>query len=253
MRRALIAIAALVFLAPAAGAAPTLPLGHSGRWITDAQGRVVNLHGLNMVFKRPPYAPDATGFGDDDAAFLASEGFNVVRVGIIYTAVEPSPGVYDDAYLDRIRGTVDTLAAHGIVALLDFHQDMYNERFQGEGWPDWAVMDDGLPAQPASGFPNNYLVMPALQHAFDHFFNNDGGLQDHYAAAWAHVVQRFGTRPTCSATSSSTSRGPGRPSRTASTRPAAPSTTPSSRRSTSACSPRSAPSTRAGWSGTSRS
>jgi endoglycosylceramidase len=195
MRRALIAIAALLALAPAASAGPVLPLGHKGRWITDAQGRVVNLHGLNMVFKRPPYAPDATGFGDDDAAFLASEGFNVVRVGVIYTAVEPSPGVYDDAYLDRIRGTVDALAAHGIVALLDFHQDLYNERFQGEGWPDWAVMDDGLPAEPKSGFPNNYLLMPALQHAFDHFFNNDGGLQDHYAAAWAHVAQRFRDAP----------------------------------------------------------
>jgi endoglycosylceramidase len=114
-----------------------------------------------------------------------------VRVGLIYKAVEPEPGVYDDAYLDRIRGTVDALAAHGIVSMLDFHQDLYNERFQGEGWPDWAVIDDGLPAQPASGFPANYLVMPALQRAFDHFFANDAGLQDRYAAAWAHVAQRF--------------------------------------------------------------
>ena len=181
--------------APAAVAAPALPLGHAGRWITDAQGRVVNLHGINMVYKRAPYAPDATGFGDDDAAFLAAEGFNAVRLGVIYKAVEPEPGVYDDAYLDRIRSTVDVLAAHGVVALLDFHQDMYNERFQGEGWPDWAVMDDGLPAEPASGFPNNYLLMPALQHAFDHFFANDGALQDRYAAAWGHVAQRFRDAP----------------------------------------------------------
>ena len=196
MRRALV-LAALV-LAAAAGAAqaaPTLPLGHDGRWITDADGRVVNLHGINMVYKRPPYAPDAVGFGDDDAAFLAAEGFNAVRLGVIYSAVEPQPGIYDDAYLDRIRATVDALATHGVLALLDFHQDMYNERFQGEGWPDWAVMDDGLPAQPASGFPNNYLLMPALQRAFDHFFANDGGLQDHYAAAWAHVAARFRDAP----------------------------------------------------------
>jgi endoglycosylceramidase len=195
MRRLLAACVVALACAPAAVASPTLPLGHDGRWITDAQGRVVNLHGINMVYKRPPYAPDAVGFGDDDAAFLASEGFNAVRLGVIYKAVEPEPGVYDDAYLDRIRATVDALAAHGVVALLDFHQDLYNERFQGEGWPDWAVMDDGLPAQPASGFPNNYLLMPALQHAFDHFFANDGGLQDSYAAAWAHVAQRFRDAP----------------------------------------------------------
>jgi endoglycosylceramidase len=191
LRRGLLAFALALALAPSACAAPALPLGHSGRWITDAHGRVVGLHGLNMVDKRAPYAPDATGFGDDDAEFLAAEGFNVVRVGLIYKAVEPQPGIYDDAYLDRIRTTVDELAAHGIVSMLDFHQDLYNERFQGEGWPDWAVIDDGLPAQPASGFPANYLVMPALQRAFDHFLANDAGLQDRYAAAWAHVAERF--------------------------------------------------------------
>jgi endoglycosylceramidase len=176
------------------------PLAHAGRWITDADGRVTILHGLNMVYKRAPYAPDAIGFGDDDAAFLASEGYNTVRVGLIYKAVEPEPGVYDDAYLARIQNTVDTLGRHGIVSLLDFHQDLYNERFQGEGWPDWAVQDDGLPNQPQAGFPGNYLVMPALQRSFDHFWQNDPGpggvgLQDRYAAAWRHVADRFHDNP----------------------------------------------------------
>jgi endoglycosylceramidase len=184
----------------ALGAAPAraelkLPLNHDGRWITDADGRVVILHGLNMVSKRPPYAPDATGFGADDAAFLQHEGYNTVRLGVIYKAVEPQPGVYDDAYLERISQTVRTLAAHGIVSLLDFHQDLYNERFQGEGWPDWAVIDDGLPAQPQTGFPDNYLVMPALQRAFDNFWANAQGLQDRYAAAWRHVAERFKDDP----------------------------------------------------------
>src|SRR5689334_24422249 len=124
---ALAALAVIAAVAPAARAdSPSSPLGHTGRWITDANGRVVILHGLNMVSKLPPYAPDATGFGDDDAAFLAAHGFNTVRVGIIYKAVEPTPGVYDDAYLQRIQSTVTTLAKHGIFSLLDFHQDLYN-------------------------------------------------------------------------------------------------------------------------------
>ena len=197
MLRALaLAATALALIAPAAAADIRTPLGHSGRWITDEDGRVTVLHGINMVYKRPPYAPDAIGFGDDDAAFLASEGYNTVRVGLIYKAVEPEPGVYDDAYLARIKDTVNTLGKHGIVSLLDFHQDLYNERFQGEGWPDWAVQDDGLPNQPQNGFPTNYLTMPALQRAFDHFWANDPGpggvgLQDRYAAAWRHVADRF--------------------------------------------------------------
>jgi endoglycosylceramidase len=202
-RLLLAAILSLVTLGAGAASAPAsirAPLGHSGRWITDRTGRVTILHGLNMVNKRPPYAPDAVGFGDDDAAFLASEGYNTVRVGVIYKAVEPQPGVYDDAYLARIESTVNTLGRHGIVSLLDFHQDLYNERFQGEGWPDWAVQDDGLPAQPQSGFPGNYLAMPALQRSFDHFWQNDPGpggigLQDRYAAAWRHVAERFRGNP----------------------------------------------------------
>ncbi len=195
MRRLLPLLALLAVAAPAA-AAPKLPLGHAGRWITDAQGRVVILHGFNMVYKKPPYAPDAIGFGADDAKFLAREGHNTVRVGVIYKAVEPEPGKYDDAYIDRIVKTVNLLGKQGIVSLVDFHQDMYNERFQGEGWPDWAVFDDGLPAEPKNGFPANYLGMPALQRAFDNFWANvespgGVGLVDRYAAAWQHVAQRF--------------------------------------------------------------
>src|ERR1700736_6283157 len=161
-------VAALAFAGECLGAAK-LPLGHAGRWITDTGGRVVVVHGINMVYKLPPYYPAAVGFGDDDAAFLRRIGFNAVRGGVIWKALEPRPGVYDDAYLAQIAGTVATLTRHGIVALLDFHQDMYNERFQGEGAPDWAVQDDGLPAFPQYGFPGNYLLMAALQHALDHF------------------------------------------------------------------------------------
>jgi endoglycosylceramidase len=198
--RLLLVLATLAVGAAPAHAAPKTPLAHAGRWITDAKGRVTVLHGLNMVYKRPPYAPDAIGFGDDDAAFLARQGFNTVRVGLIYKAVEPVPGTYDDAYLARIEATVNALGKHGIVSLLDFHQDLYNERFQGEGWPDWAVQDDGLPNQPQNGFPANYLTMPALQRAFDHFWANDPGpggvgLQDRYAAAWRHVAERFASNP----------------------------------------------------------
>ena len=184
------------WLAATAVAAPKLPVGHAGRWITDASGRVVIVHGTNMVYKLAPYYSEAIGFDDDDAAFLHRIGFNAVRVGVIWKAVEPRPGVYNDAYLREIAHTVAILARHQVLALLDFHQDQYNETFQGEGFPDWSVQDDGLPHEPREGFPVNYEVMPALQHAFDHFWQNSAGpdrvgLQDHFAATWRHVAQRF--------------------------------------------------------------
>jgi endoglycosylceramidase len=185
--------------APATTAGPVLPLGHTGTWMTDADGRVVVLHGLNQVYKVPPYEPSADGFGDDDAAFLATNGFNAMRVGVIWEAVEPQPGSYDDNYLASIAQTVQTLGAHGIVSLLDFHQDLYNEVFQGEGAPAWAVQTGGLP-NPQLGFPGNYFANPAEGFAWNAFWRNaaapDGiGLQDHYAHTWAHVAAYFHGNP----------------------------------------------------------
>ena len=200
--RALVATLAVLVsglvAAPAQADAGRLDPHH--RWLLDGEGRVRILDGVNMVYKKTPYAPDATGFGPDDARFLQRHGFTTVRLGLIWKAVEPQPGQYDDAYLDRVRATTRILARHGIWTLLDFHQDLYNERFQGEGAPDWAVMDDGLPAEPQAGFPGNYFGMPALNRAFDHFWANDPGpggvgLQDRYAAAWAHVADRFENTP----------------------------------------------------------
>ena len=192
---ALVSLAVMPACCGTAVARPVSPLGHAGRWITDARGRVVVVHGINMVYKLPPYYPAAAGFGDDDAAFLARIGFNVVRVGVIWKAVEPRPGVYDERYLRAIAATVRTLARHGILSVLDFHQDLYNERFQGEGAPDWAVQDGGLPNL-RLGFPANYAANPALEHALDAFWANSPGpggigLQARFAATWNHVAARF--------------------------------------------------------------
>src|SRR4051794_22033998 len=118
------AIAVLACITASAAAAPAPPFSHVGRFITDSTGRVFVSHGVNLVYKLPPYEPSVTGFGNDDAAFLAREGFNSVRLGVIYKAVEPQPGVYDDNYLATIAQTATVLERHGITPLIDFHQDM---------------------------------------------------------------------------------------------------------------------------------
>ena len=174
---------------------PALPLAHAGRWITDAAGRVVVFHGTNMVYKLPPYYPAAVGFGAKDASFLHQLGFNAVRVGVIWQALEPQPGVFEESYLNHIADTVNVLARHGIVSILDFHQDQYNQVFAGEGFPSWSIQTDGLP-NTMTAFPHGYEVNPALQRAFENFWADkvgpDGvGLQERYAAAWRVVAKRF--------------------------------------------------------------
>jgi endoglycosylceramidase len=192
---AALALPAFASMASSQPAGVALPLSHAGRWLIDARGRVVILHGTNMVYKLAPFYPAAAGFGKSDAAFLRSLGFDAVRVGVLWQAVEPKPGVFDRAYLNHIADTVNTLARDGIVSLLDFHQDQYNQEFEGEGFPTWSVEDDGLP-NTKTPFPNGYEVNPALQRTFENFWADKPGpggvgLQERYAAAWEVVARRF--------------------------------------------------------------
>src|SRR2546421_266843 len=100
---ATIAVLALAGATPAA-AAPTL--GHHGRWLTDPQGRAVPMHGVAVMDFGPAHLPAAQGFDRDDAAFVGTHGFDVVRVGFNWAGLEPQPGVVDGAYLGSIRKTV---------------------------------------------------------------------------------------------------------------------------------------------------
>ena len=204
---AIVALALLLGFAspPPAAAGPKPPLSHDGRWFTDSKGRVAVLRGFNMVYKVKSYRPEDSGFGANDARWLRRQGFNSIRLGLIYKGLEPEPpGAngkprYEEGYLRSIARTEKLLAERKIFTLLDFHQDLYNERFEGEGWPDWQTLDDGLPAEPKNGFPANYVGMPAVSRAFDHFWANDmvegRTLQDAFADAWRHVATKFRDKP----------------------------------------------------------
>ena len=54
--------------------------------------------------------PAKAGFGNDDAAFLEREGFNLVRLGVVFGSVMPQPGVIDQRYVAGIAHTTDALA-----------------------------------------------------------------------------------------------------------------------------------------------
>ncbi len=204
MVRATVLAAAAVLalgLTPAAGArtapAPTpAALHRAGSWLVDGQGRVVILHGVNAVWKRAPYLPPATpgGFTARDADWIAAQGFNTVRLGVLFAGVMPRPGYVDPHYLEGVTRLVRVLAARRIWVLLDFHQDLYSERFSGEGFPDWAVHDDGVPHAVDAGFPGNYFL-PATMRAFDNFWANTAGVQERYAAAWAAVARHVRDEP----------------------------------------------------------
>ncbi|MDQ2627469.1 MAG: cellulase family glycosylhydrolase, partial [Actinomycetota bacterium] len=172
-----------------------------GTWLTDADGRVLILHGVNEVNKGAPFTPEANHFDEQHAAYLAANGVNAVRVGVIWAGVEPKPGVIDYDYLASIKATVDMLAKHGIVSVIDMHQDLYSDTITGigDGAPEWAVQTgDALNIN--FGWPWNYPLNFAVNHAWDAFWTNsaapDGiGLQNHYAAMFQAVAGYFNGNP----------------------------------------------------------
>lgn len=170
----------------------------SGTEFLDPAGKQITFHGINICNK----AKDQGYTGNitfADFAEIYSWGMNAVRLCIFWDGLEPRPGVFDDAYLNRIAGLVDEAKQQGLYVLLDMHQDLYSIKF-GDGAPLWATLDDGKPHTEASDWNDAYYVSEDVQAALDHFWANspapDGvGLQDHYAEAWQFVAKRFQDNP----------------------------------------------------------
>ncbi|MDJ0849497.1 MAG: cellulase family glycosylhydrolase [Myxococcota bacterium] len=199
MSRATTLLLPLLLLLGACYAPPSDP-----QFITDDQGRALILHGLNV-------SSDAK-FTDDHMPWVEQRdidrmaddwGFNFARFLLSWEAVEPQRGVYDEAYLDDVAVRLGWFADAGIHVVLDMHQDVYGpvdsdgRRIGGNGHPDWSFLSDGeaFTRNPINWFLNYWT--PAVTRAFDNFWDYDGHafLQDHYAAAWAHVAERFRDHP----------------------------------------------------------
>jgi endoglycosylceramidase len=159
-------------LTPTPIAVPAQPIDHAGRWLTDAHGRVLVVHGVNVSMKGTLAQSEAYGFGADDAAFLASQGLNAIRLTVERYDIEPAPGQFDPAYLAFVRNVVRVLDRYGILTLIDFHQDEFGPVFHDNGYPAWMTSTGGLPNDYQVGFPYQYLANPADNHAFDTLWND---------------------------------------------------------------------------------
>lgn len=165
-----------------------------GMRFINEDGAQVILSGINLVCKSKE-----KGYVEpcDENLFkwFREQGYNVIRMGLIWDGVEPKPGTYDDLYLSKIKQQINWAERHGIYVFLDMHQDLYSSLYS-DGAPEWATLTDDLPHVTGDLWSDAYLGSPAVNRALDHFWNNspaeDGiGLQDHYTAMWRHVVNFF--------------------------------------------------------------
>lgn len=146
----------------------------------DVHGRSTLFHGVNVVYKIDPYIPSQTDFdpqlslNDKDIDDLVKWGFNLVRLGVMWEAVERAPGVYDYEYLKKINDLINKLGAKGIYTLVDAHQDVFARTFCGEGMPTFYFPDDKLDHQcPGNIIPWVAQIFGACKSIKDYGFRYD--------------------------------------------------------------------------------
>ena len=171
--------------------------------LVDELGRERIFNGINMVHKggkdgavHKDYKPDWT---EETFASFKKLGINIVRLGLIWDAIEPECGKYDDDYLDMMISYAEMCEKYGIYYYLDMHQDLYSA-YYADGAPGWATITDSYKyKEPKFIWAEGYFFSKAVHRACDNFWNNTPvngrGLQDRYCDMWKHVVEKFKDRP----------------------------------------------------------
>ena len=133
----------IVALLSGASASNKVYIDTSTRTLRDTHDRQLTFHGVNVVFKIDPYIPEVDTFDPEnslsskDIADLKSWGINMVRLGVMWEAVERTAGKYDENYLNRVESLINKLGEAGIYTMIDAHQDVMAREICGEGMPDF--------------------------------------------------------------------------------------------------------------------
>ena len=200
--------------APSADGGGLLPLTvlrapGSAPVIGDSAGRSVLLRGVNVSqlidYGQPDTSkPTVRPLSEADYAQMAAQyGFDVQRLNLSWSQLEPARGQFSQAYIARIRQSVDWAAAHGIYTVLDMHQDTYSKyvtaapgttcrlgatpEFGNDGAPAWATLSDGARG---CGFQGRDLS-PNVEQSFTNLYDDTDGIGTQYADAWGALARTF--------------------------------------------------------------
>lgn len=175
--------------------------------LRDAEGRVALLRGINArvegVFDvtfddgRIPLEP-IPALTAADCTRMRELGFDLLRLPINWSGIEPTRGAYNEAYLQRVDAAIACAGDAGMYVLVDLHQDAYSKEIGEDGAPLWAIQPP--PTQLLEG-PLHDLgdrrLSPQVRAAFETFFAKDdaSGLQAAFAEMLAHVAARWADHP----------------------------------------------------------
>jgi endoglycosylceramidase len=120
-------------------------------------------------------------------------GYDVMRVPVSWSALEPHPRMYSAAFLARLNDVLTWAGRHGIYVFVDMHQDGYSKEIGEDGAPLWAIVPPPTQLLEGPSDDSRRTTQQVLDAGFSFFANapaTDGrSLQDAFVEA-VQVVAR---------------------------------------------------------------
>ena len=197
--------------AAALGAARTDPdaVHVDGQTLRDGRGRQLLFRGYNakvapnfdVTFDDGRTANETfVSFDEAGGQRFEDLGWNVMRMPVNWSGLEPHPGQYSEAFLQKIVDTLAIARRHHFYVFIDMHQDAYSKEIGEDGQPLWAIVPP--PAMLLSGPSDDSRRTSAqvLTAGFDFFEDvaaTDGRpLEDAFVAAVQVIARRVVGDPT---------------------------------------------------------
>ena len=145
----------------------------------DSNGQRVLLDGAN--FRGYHYLPEkemSKTHTKKDYETMRDWGFNVVRLNLAWSKVEPVKGSYNDEYFSKyVDRDIKWASECGMYIILDMHTNRWSGKWNGNGAPGWAVAQ-----------------YPATDEGFLSFaegFWRNAELRASFVNMWKHVASRY--------------------------------------------------------------
>ncbi len=172
--------------------------------LLDEWGREITVRGINarieglfdVTFDDGRIALEPIPeFTRQDAEAMVRYGFNVLRLPVSWSGLEPHEGEFSERYFEKLDDVINLCREAGLYVLVDFHQDAYSKEIGEDGAPLWAIVPP--PQQLLEGPLENLTerrFSEQVFNAFQGFFENQAGVQDKFLPVWKRVVGRYADR-----------------------------------------------------------